>query len=136
MCGPYVNPFLNISSASPLPPSPTTQQPALRREPRESRAKTLLPVYPLNIKVGANQPRGTKRSAAIAAHIDEPDRDNSEDSWLGLRKVVTSARRRVRFPSPLESRPTKRRQVVNDLETTKVATNESWVAVGDVSPLQ
>ena len=123
-----------ISSASPLPPSPATHLPALRRSPRETKGNPLLPLHPLDIRVGASQPRGTKRSAAIAAHIDEPDRD--QDSESVPRKAAVSSRRRVRFQSPLESRPTKRRQVINDLETTEAATDDMWVAVGEVGLLR
>ncbi|KAN0137337.1 hypothetical protein V8E53_004782 [Lactarius tabidus] len=93
--------------------------------------KILLPLLPLKIKIGANQPRGTKCSAASAALVDKPQVDQSEDREPGPGNMVTSVKHRVRFQSPLESRP-KQRLPVGD--TAEAAPDKMWVAVGEVGP--
>ncbi|KAF8269046.1 hypothetical protein EI94DRAFT_1726121 [Lactarius quietus] len=117
---------------SSLLPSPTLQPRAQRRSPPTTKGKALLPVLPLDIVIGVNQPRGTKRSATVAAHIDGPNEDQGEDSEPGPRKAIISVRRcqgrRVRFQSPPESRPKQRLRVGNGPEA---ASNEMWVAVGE-----
>ncbi len=89
--------------------------------------KALLPLHPLDIKIGVNQPHGTKRSAVVA-NIDEvPNKDQSGDSETGPRKVVTLVGRRttrVRFQSPPESLPKQRHRVSDDLETAEAAPDE------------
>ncbi len=63
-----------------------------------TKGKALLPVLPLDIKMGVDQPRGTKRSAAVAGHTNEaPNEDQSGDSEPGPRKVDTPVRSRTAF---------------------------------------
>lgn len=122
-------PSVGGTGGSPSFPSPTSQPSAPRRSPRTTKGKTV-PMLPPDTKIGPNQPRGTKRSAAIAAHVDEANEEQSVESEPGPRKVDTSVRRCVRFQSP-ESRPKQRRRVGNDLKTTEAAPDELWVAEGE-----
>ncbi len=115
------------------------QPPALHRLGQTTKGKALLPLHPLDIKIGIDQPRGTKRSAAVATHIDEvPDEVRGGESEPGPRRMVTPVgrtTRRVRFQSPLESPPNKRHRVGDDLETAEAALDEPWVAVEEAGPL-
>ncbi|KAI9457972.1 hypothetical protein BJY52DRAFT_1270679 [Lactarius psammicola] len=122
--------------SSPSPASPQPQPPAPHHSGRMTKGKALLPLHPLDIKIGADQPRGTKRSAAVAGHIDEmPNEDQGGDSEPGPRKMVTLAGRRrttrVRFQSPLESPPSQRHRVGDDLETAETSPDGLWVAMGE-----
>ncbi|KAH8993898.1 hypothetical protein EDB86DRAFT_2928333 [Lactarius hatsudake] len=110
-----------------MPPPPL---PLPRRSERTSKGN--LPVLPLDIEIGVDQPRGTKRSAAIAAHSDHSDKAPNEDlggdGEPGPRKVATPIERprRPRYYSFL-----KRRRVDDDPKTAEVAaTDDLWVAEG------
>ncbi|KAH9021070.1 hypothetical protein EDB84DRAFT_1513377 [Lactarius hengduanensis] len=96
---------------SPLPP------------PRRSERTTMgnLPVLPLDIEIGVDQPRGTKRSAAIAAH-----RRHLTRIWVGT--VATPIERpRYKFLRRIQ-----RRRVDDDPKTAEAAaTDDLWVAVGE-----
>ena len=116
--------FLIISPASTSSPSPVSPFIQHRHSPWATPGKILLPLLPLDIKIGASQPRGKRP----AAHIDEaPDEDQSGNTELGPRRSV---RRRVRFQSP-----TPKRRVGDDPEVTDAAPYELWVAVGEVGPI-
>lgn len=120
-----------FSLGSPSSPLPTSWPPALRRSPRTTKGKTV-PLLPLDIKIGHNQPRGTKRCAATAAHVDKPHEEQSGDSDPGA-GGVTSVRRSARLQS-LDLRPKQRRRVGDDLETARATPHELWVAEGEVRP--
>lgn len=102
--------------------------------PRKTKRKDPFPR--LDIAISADRPRGTKRPAPVAAHIDEPNEDEGRDSESESRKSVTPAGRRVRFQSTPVSHPKQRRRITvdDDLETAEVAPDEKWVAVGEVGP--
>jgi hypothetical protein len=96
----------------------------------------VLPLLPLDIKISGAQPRGTKRSAAVAAHIDE-DRNEGRDREPEPRKVVTPIGRRTTRSSFLALlRPQLRRRVGDGLEAAENTPDELWVAVGEVGPPQ
>ncbi|KAH9030933.1 hypothetical protein EDB85DRAFT_1398342 [Lactarius pseudohatsudake] len=122
---------LSFSGESPTPAvqseMPPPPFPPLRHSERTSDGKALLPVVPLDIKIGADQSRGTKRSAAISAQSSDeaPKKDLSEP---GPRKMVT--RRVARFA--FLRREKQHRQVDDFLETAEIAQEELWVAVGEV----
>ncbi|KAH9021071.1 hypothetical protein EDB84DRAFT_1513382 [Lactarius hengduanensis] len=121
---------LSFSGESPTPAvqseMPPPPFPPLRHSERTSEGKALLLVVPLDIKIGADQSRGTKRSAAISAQSSDeaPKRDLSEP---GPRKMVT--RRVARFA--FLRREKQHRQVDDFLETAEIAQEELWVAVGE-----
>jgi hypothetical protein len=101
----------------------------------------LFPMFPLYTKITGAQPQGTKRSAAIAAHINEAVNEDqgegSGGSGPGPRKVVTPIGRHTTRSSFLASlRPQQCRRVGDGLEAAEAAPDERWVAVGEVSPLQ
>ncbi|KAH9030932.1 hypothetical protein EDB85DRAFT_1961685 [Lactarius pseudohatsudake] len=117
--------------ASP-PPPPPAHPPPLRRSARMTKGKALLPLHPLDIKIGDDQPRGTNRSAV---HINEAS--NNGQGRVGVpppRKVVTPAggsTTRATFQSPRESRLEKRRRVDDSLKNTEATQVAGWVAVGE-----
>ncbi|KAH8981008.1 hypothetical protein EDB92DRAFT_217492 [Lactarius akahatsu] len=120
---------LSFSGESPTPAVQSEMPPPfppLRHSERTSEGKALLPVVPLDIKIGADQSRGTKRSAAISAQSSDeaPKKDLSEP---GPRKMVT--RRVARFA--FLRREKQHRRVDDFLETVEVAQEELWVAVGE-----
>ena len=133
ICESYVNLFLLFLQPVRSPfrfklPAPQPPAPCRSDSERTTKGKALLPLHPLDIKIGVDQSRGTKRSAAVVAHVDEaPDEDQGGDSKTGPRKVVTPVGRRttrVRFQSPPESLPKQRRRVGDDLETAEAAPDE------------
>ncbi|KAH8980274.1 hypothetical protein EDB92DRAFT_298859 [Lactarius akahatsu] len=66
---------LSFSGESPTPAVQSEMPPPfppLRHSERTSEGKALLPVVPLDIKIDADQSRGTKRSAAISAQSRHP----------------------------------------------------------------
>lgn len=120
--------------ASPSPPPPAPLPPPLHRSARTTKGKALfpLPLYPLDIKIGDDQPRGTQRSAA---HLNEAfNNDQGGIDEPPPRKVVTPAGRsttRATLQSPRESRLEKRRQVDDSLKNTEATQVAGWVAVGE-----
>lgn len=92
-------------------------------------------MLPLDIKIGGVQPRGTKRSAAVAAQNDEVPNEGTGDRESVPRKVITPIGRRTTRSSFLASlRPQQRRRVGDSLEASEAAPDEPWVAVGEVDP--
>ncbi|KAH8993895.1 hypothetical protein EDB86DRAFT_1317151 [Lactarius hatsudake] len=118
--------------ALPSPPPPRPHPPPLRRSARMTKEKALLPLYPLDIKVGDDQPRVTNRSAV---HINEAsNNDQGGVDEPPPRKVVMPAGRsttRAKFLSPRESRLEKRRRVDDSVENTEATQVAGWVAVGE-----
>jgi hypothetical protein len=89
-------------------------------------------------EISVDQTRGTKRSATVAAQVDEPNEDKGEgeDSESRRKSVTPDGRRRVRFQFLPVSHSKKRPRVSDGLETEEAAPQEMWVAVGEVCPLQ
>ncbi|KAH9018354.1 hypothetical protein EDB83DRAFT_2436367 [Lactarius deliciosus] len=120
--------------ASPSPPPLAPHPPPLRRSARMTKEKALLPLYPLDIKVGDDQPRVANRSAV---HINEAsNNDQGEVDEPPPRRVVMPAGRsttRAKFLSPLESRLEKRRRVDDSLKNTEATQVVGWVAVGEIT---
>ncbi|KAH9071462.1 hypothetical protein EDB83DRAFT_250092 [Lactarius deliciosus] len=118
--------------ASPSPPPLAPHPPPLRRSARMTKEKALLPLYPLDIKVGDDQPRVANRSAV---HINEAsNNDQGEVDEPPPRRVVMPAGRsttRAKFLSPRESRLEKRRRVDDSLKNTEATQVVGWVAVGE-----
>ncbi|KAI9447570.1 hypothetical protein H4582DRAFT_1894718 [Lactarius indigo] len=114
------------------PPPPASNPPSLRRSARVTKGKALLPLHPLDIKIGDNQPRGTNRSAE---RFDEASNDNKVGgSEPPPQKVVTPAgggTTRATFKSPRETRLERRRRVDDSLNNTEAAQDAGWVAVGE-----
>ncbi|KAH9030934.1 hypothetical protein EDB85DRAFT_1398323 [Lactarius pseudohatsudake] len=88
-----------------------------------------LPVLPLDIEIDVDQPRGTKRSAAIAAHSDKaPNEDLGGDGEPGPRKAATP----IECPRYKFLRRIQRRRVDDNPKTAEAAaTDDLWVAVGE-----
>jgi hypothetical protein len=97
----------------------------------------LLPVLPLDIRIGDDGTRATGRPTAVTAHIDEvPNEDQGRNSELGSRRVVKAVRRgslgrRVRFMSQPELYH-RHRHVGDGVEVAEAAPDEMWVAEGEV----
>ncbi|KAH9071465.1 hypothetical protein EDB83DRAFT_2364062 [Lactarius deliciosus] len=89
-----------------------------------------LTVLPLDIEIGIDQPRGTKRSAAIAAHSDHSDKAPNEDlGEPGPQKVATPIER-PRLPRYPFLYRIQRRRIDDDPKTAEAAaTDVLWVAV-------
>ncbi|KAH8993897.1 hypothetical protein EDB86DRAFT_3244053 [Lactarius hatsudake] len=109
-----------VQSEMPPPPSPP-----LRHSEGTSTGKVLLPVVPLDIKIGVDQPQDTKRSersAVISAHSsdDAPKKDLGGHGEPGPRKMVT--RRVARFAFLHREKQHRTAEVVQE---------ELWVAVGE-----
>ncbi|KAH8980273.1 hypothetical protein EDB92DRAFT_1954102 [Lactarius akahatsu] len=91
-----------------------------------------LPVLPLDIEIGVDQPRGTRRSAAIAAHSDKaPNEDLGGDGEPGPRKAATPIERAC-LPRYSFLYRKQRRRVDDDPKTAEAAaTDDLWEAVGE-----
>ncbi|KAH9169511.1 hypothetical protein EDB89DRAFT_1984499 [Lactarius sanguifluus] len=110
-----------------IPPPPL---PPPRRSGRATKGN--FPVLPLDIDIGVDQPRGTKRSATIAAHRDKaPNEDLGGDGVPGPRKVATPIER-PRLPRYPFLYRNQRRRVDDGPKTAEAAaTDDLWVAVGE-----
>ncbi|KAH9030937.1 hypothetical protein EDB85DRAFT_1961714, partial [Lactarius pseudohatsudake] len=126
---------LCLSGESPTPTVHGEMPPPPLPPPRRSE-RTTKGNLPLDIEIGVDQPRGTKRSATIAAHSDKaPDEDLGGDGEPGPRKAATSIERPRLGPRlPLYSflYRNQRRRVDDDPKTAEaVAIDDLWVAVGE-----
>lgn len=111
-------------------PLPAPVPPPFNHSPLTTEQKNLLPVLPLDIRIGVDWRQTTGHATAVAAHIDEvPNKDQDEDSELQPRRVVRAVRRRGRFVTPPET-ISKHSRV-----ETAATLDEMWVAVGEVAPL-
>ncbi|KAH8981009.1 hypothetical protein EDB92DRAFT_1953514 [Lactarius akahatsu] len=120
----------NTSTSAVQEQLPDTQSDQPYIPPQRRRGN--LPVLLLDIEIGVDQPRGTKRSATIAAHSDKaPNEDLGGDGEPGPRKVATPIERAC-LPRYSFLCRSQRRRVDDDPKTAEAAaTDDLWVAVGE-----